>query len=87
MPQAGDATGAVGAVFQGEGAAVVLGDLAAEDEADAGAGGFRREERHEEVPGIGDAGAIVGDSDLKCARDLLGRTPRCDVMEVFLSRS
>ena len=64
-----------------------LSAIAAEDEADAGAGGFRREERHEEVPGIGDAGAIVGDSDLKCARDLLGRTPRCDVMEVFLSRS
>src|SRR6478609_9024670 len=66
-PQTRDAAAAVGAVLEGERATVVLGDLAAEDEADAGAGRLRREERHEKVLRVGDAGAIVLDGDLQRA--------------------
>jgi hypothetical protein len=51
------------AVAEGEGAAVRLGDLAGEREADAGAGGLGREEWDEQGCGVGDAGAVVGDDD------------------------
>jgi len=59
--EAGDAAGAVGAVFQGEGAAVALGDLTAQDEANAGTAGFGGEEGDEEVGGAGETGAFVFD--------------------------
>jgi hypothetical protein len=42
---------------------VVFGDLAAEDEADAGAFGLRGEKRHEEIGRLRDAGAVVFDED------------------------
>src|SRR6188474_3468263 len=51
-------------VLEDEGAAVRLRDLAAEDEADARSLGLGREERHEQVPGVGEARSAVVDPDL-----------------------
>ena len=57
--QGGDAAGVAGAVGEGEGAAVVFGDRATADEADAGAFGFCGEERDEAIGRLRDAGAVV----------------------------
>ena len=42
-----------------------FGDLAAEDEADAGAAAFGSEEGDEQVGGIGEAGAFVANGDFE----------------------
>ena len=60
--EAGFAALGVGAIFQGEFAAVGFGDLAAEDQADAGAVWLGGEEGDEEIGGVGDAGAVVEDA-------------------------
>ena len=55
---AGAAAGAVVAVLEHQAAAVAFGDLPAEDQADAGAAGLGREERHEQVAGVRQARAL-----------------------------
>ena len=57
--QARDAAARVGAVLQRQRAAVRLDDLPREHEADAGAAGFGREERHEQVFARRQAGPVV----------------------------
>jgi hypothetical protein len=49
---------------------MVFGDLAAEDQPDAGAGGLRREEGDEEILHVGNAGAVVLDVNLDLAGGL-----------------
>ncbi len=53
------------AVFERQHSAVAFGDLAAEREADARPAGFGREERDEEVRGVGQSGAFVFDRDFE----------------------
>src|SRR5215471_20267227 len=64
---AGAALGrAVGAaVLERERAAVRLGDLARERQPDARTRGLRREERHEQVRGVGDPRALVEHAQLE----------------------
>ena len=64
-----------GPVREGQGAAVGLGDLAAEDQADAGASRLRREERHEQVRRGRKAGAVVVHADLESGRRLVHQRP------------
>jgi hypothetical protein len=52
------------AIFQCEFAAVLFGNLAAENKTDARAAGFSREEGHEEIGRAGESGAVVFDDDL-----------------------
>ena len=61
------AAGRGGSVFERESAAVGFGDLAAQDQADAGAAGFRGEEGHKQVVGVGEAWAVVLDDDVDVA--------------------
>src|SRR5713226_10216312 len=64
QPQPRPAAGPRAPVLQDERAAVGLRDLAAEDEADPRSLRLGREERHEEVPGVGKARPAVVDPDL-----------------------
>jgi hypothetical protein len=64
QPQARHAAVRAFAVGEGERAAVVFRDLAAEYEADAAAFGFRREKRDEKIRRLRDARAVVLDRDL-----------------------
>ena len=57
--EAGAAAGLAHVVFQGQGAAVGFGDLAAERQADAGAVVLRGEKRHEYVRAVGQARPVV----------------------------
>jgi hypothetical protein len=51
--KAGAAAMRIGAIFQRKATAMGLGDLPAEDQADAGATGLGSEKRNEEVGGVG----------------------------------
>ena len=64
-PQAGFAAWGVGAILQGEFAAMTFGDLAAEDEPDAGAAGLSGEEGDKEIRGVGYPRSIVEDPDIE----------------------
>src|SRR5262245_23295734 len=68
QPQPREAAGAVAAVLEGQPAAVSLGDLPAEDQADPGAVRLGGEERHDEVGGRRQAGPAVLDPDLDLRR-------------------
>ena len=63
QPQGREASAIGRAVFQHQRTAVVLGDLAAQHEADASAFGFRRKKRYEKVSRIGDARSVILDDD------------------------
>ena len=63
--QAGDAAGAIGAIFERQRAAVPFGDLAAQHESDAGAPRLGSEERDEEIGGARKARAFVRDPDFE----------------------
>src|SRR4029453_13134896 len=52
-------------ILQRQAPAVGLRDLAAQNEADPRATGLRREERDEEVGGLGQTRSVVGDPDLE----------------------
>src|SRR5947209_6672273 len=62
------AAGAVAAVGELEHAAVGLGDLAAEDQADAAAAVLGSEERHEKIVTVEQAGTFVADEEFNTAR-------------------
>src|SRR6267143_5229024 len=66
-PQVGPAARPGMPVVESEDAAVGLGDLAAQDEADAGALRLGREERHEEVRGVGQPRPVVVDPQIERA--------------------
>src|SRR6185503_3531083 len=57
--QARAAAGTIFAILEDQAAAVRFGDLAAQDEADARAARLRREERHEQVPGVRESWSFV----------------------------
>ena len=64
-PQAGFAALGIRAILQGEFAAMTFGDLAAEDEPDAGAAGLGGEEGDEEIGGVGNTRSVVEDPDVQ----------------------
>src|SRR5712691_7616130 len=65
------ASSGVLAVFQGQAAAVSLGDLAAQHKADAGAAGLGGEEGHKKVGSVRQSGAFVIHPDFQVAGVLL----------------
>ncbi len=67
QPQIGAAAAPIGPILQRQRSAVRFGDLAAEDEADAGSARLCREERHEQVRGIRQARSLIVDPELEAA--------------------
>src|SRR5713226_7439212 len=65
------ASSGVLAVFQGQAAAMSLGDLAAQHKADAGAAGLGGEEGHKKVGSVRQSGAFVIHPDFQVAGVLL----------------
>src|SRR5262245_38843313 len=57
--EAGPASSPIRPILERKRPAVRFGDLAAQDQADARSAGLRREERHEQVPFVRQAGALV----------------------------
>src|SRR5262245_1690813 len=76
--QAGPAPDSIVAVLENEAAPVRLGDLPAEDQADAGPARFRREERHEQVSGVRQSRAFVLHPQLHRRRGRAGETLPAD---------
>lgn len=72
-----------GAVRERERAAVVFGDLAAEDEAEATAVGLRGKEWYEEIRGLGDSRPVVVNEELRRGAGLVPRNTDAGIGATF----